>query len=393
MLRAKSRDGIRNLNTQWLSRMINSEQQLREKVSLFWHGHFASRNLNILYQQQLLDIIRTNALGNFSVLLREVSKSASMIFFLNNNRNVKDHPNENFARELMELFTLGRGHYSEQDVKESARAFTGWNANLKGEFIFRKFQHDNGTKTVLNKSGKLDGDDVIDIILSNRQTSKFIAGKFYRYFVNENPDTEKINWLADRFYKSDYEIMQLVNDIFTADWFFERKNIGNRIKSPIELLAGIRRILPMDINNEDSQIMVQRVLGQVLFYPPNVAGWPGGKNWIDSSSLLFRMKLPALLTSNEINQVRAKDDDDVMMGRSQEKRNAFAANIHWNSFIKAFKNIERKDLLQSIKSSLILNPDSLSDETILKFADQSSRESFIQSVSLQLMSTPEYQLC
>ena len=393
MLRVKSREGIRNLNTQWLNQMVNSDQQLREKVALFWHGHFASRNLNILYQQQLLEVIRANALGNFSVLLRSVSKSASMIFFLNNNRNVKDHPNENFARELMELFTMGRGHYTEQDVKEAARSFTGWNANLKGEFMFRRFQHDNGSKTVLNKTGNLDGDDVIDIILSNRQTAKFISEKFYRFFVNETPDNEKINWLADRFYKSNYEIMQLVTDVFTSDWFFDQKNIGNKIKSPVELIAGIRRLLPMTISNEDSQIMLQRVLGQVLFYPPNVAGWPGGKNWIDSSSLLFRMKLPRLLASNDLAHYRAKDDDDVMMGNAQEKRNAFAANIHWESFSKSFKNIERKNLIHHIKSSILQNPGSISNDLILKFSDQTSRESFIQSVTLQILSTPEYQLC
>ncbi len=393
MLRVKSRDGIRNLNIQWLNQMINSDQQLREKISLFWHGHFASRNLNILYQQQLLEIIRTNALGNFAQLLRSVSKSASMIFFLNNNRNVKDQPNENFARELMELFTMGRGHYTEQDVKEAARAFTGWNANLKGEFIFRKFQHDNGSKKVLNKTGNLDGDDVIDIILSNRQTAKFIAGKFYSFFVNETPDNEKINWLAERFYISDYEIMQLVKDVFTSEWFYNQKNIGNKIKSPIELIAGIRRMLPMEINNEDSQIMLQRVLGQVLFYPPNVAGWPGGKSWIDSSSLLFRMKLPQLLASNDLAQYRAKDDDDVMMGNQQEKRNAFAANINWESFTRSFKKIERKDLLDTLKSTILQKPESINNELLLKYADQSSRESFIQSVTLQLLSTPEYQLC
>ncbi|HEV3250322.1 MAG TPA: DUF1800 family protein, partial [Puia sp.] len=127
----QSQEDIKNLNLAWLNEMVNSDAQLREKMSLFWHGHFASRNLNIFYQQLLLDSIRKNALGNFAELLREVSKSAAMLNFLNNNQNKKDHPNENFAREVMELFTMGRGNYSEQDVKEAARAFTGWGANLQ----------------------------------------------------------------------------------------------------------------------------------------------------------------------------------------------------------------------------------------------------------------------
>jgi len=197
-VREKSKENIKNLNLTWLDQMINSPQQLREKMSLFWHGHFASRNLNILYQQQLLDIIRSNALGNFGELLTEVSKSAAMINFLNNNQNRKDHPNENFAREVMELFTLGRGNYTENDVKEAARAFTGWGATIGGEFVFRKFQHDAGNKTVLGKSGNLQGEDVLNILIEQKQTAVFITRKIYRFFVNEQVDDAKLNWLADR---------------------------------------------------------------------------------------------------------------------------------------------------------------------------------------------------
>src|SRR6185503_1450734 len=147
-----SREGIRNLNMYWMHGMVNSAAQLREKMAFFWHGHFACRNLNVFYQQGLLDVIRTNALGNFGTLLKAVSKSAAMLNFLNNQQNRKDHPNENFAREVMELFTLGRGNYTEHDIKEAARAFTGWGSNLKGEFVFRKLQHDYGTKAVLGKT-------------------------------------------------------------------------------------------------------------------------------------------------------------------------------------------------------------------------------------------------
>src|SRR5215207_1412818 len=160
-LRQQSRQDIKNLNLTWLNEMVNTEQQMREKLSLFWHGHFASRNLNILYQQQLLDVIRQNALGSFGDLLIAVSKSAAMINFLNNNQNRKGSPNENLAREVMELFTLGRGNYS-------------------GEFVFRKPQHDNGQKTVLGKTGNFTGDDVLNILLEQKQTSRFIAREIYR---------------------------------------------------------------------------------------------------------------------------------------------------------------------------------------------------------------------
>src|SRR6478736_7235414 len=198
-LRKKSREDIKNLNLRWMDEMVNSDQQLREKMSLFWHGHFACRNINIFYGQLLLDVVRKNALGNFADLLRAVSKSGAMINFLNNNQNRKNHPNENFAREVMELFTMGRGNYTENDIKEAARAFTGWGANAKGEFVFRKFQHDDGSKIVLGNSGNFDGDEVLEILLDQKQTAKFISQKIYRFFVNDTVDQQKADWLANRF--------------------------------------------------------------------------------------------------------------------------------------------------------------------------------------------------
>jgi len=166
----QTRQAIKDLNLLWLDKMVNSDQQLLEKMAFFWHGHFASRNLNVFFQQQMLDVIRQNALGSFRDLLHQVSKSAAMLNFLNANQNRKDHPNENFAREVMELFTLGRGNYTEHDIKEAARAFTGWGANIKGEFVFRRFTHDDGNKTVLEKTGNFNGDDVLDILLDQKQT-------------------------------------------------------------------------------------------------------------------------------------------------------------------------------------------------------------------------------
>ena len=174
-IRQQSRDGLRKLNLTWFNEMISSPAQLREKMSLFWHGHFACRDINIFHQQLLLDDIRNHALGNFGDLLKAVSKSPAMLGFLNNQQNRKGHPNENFAREVMELFTMGRGNYSEQDIKEAARAFTGWGFNLKGEFVFRQFQHDTGSKTILGKTGHFDGDDVLNLLLEQKQTARFIT--------------------------------------------------------------------------------------------------------------------------------------------------------------------------------------------------------------------------
>lgn len=406
-LQKQTREAIKNLNLLWLENMVDSDQQLLEKMAFFWHGHFASRNLNVFFQQQMLDVIRQNALGSFRNLLHEVSKSAAMLNFLNANQNRKDHPNENFAREVMELFTLGRGNYTENDVKEAARAFTGWGANVKGEYVFRKFQHDNGSKTVLGKSGNFAGEDVLDILLEQKQTAKFITQKIYRFFVNDVIDKVKTDWLADRFYKSDYNISKLMEDIFTSDWFYDEKNTGVKIKSPIELLAGIRRMLPMKLENEEAQLLLQRVLGQMLFYPPNVAGWPGGKTWIDSSTLMMRMRLPQLFSDNDEFNVTPKTDDDQMMGRTndgqpnvQQRKQTMGkagkpikADIFWENFLKHFEGIPSEQLLDAVQAALLQLKPVYTANLIKQYADASGRENFLKTAALQIMSTPEYQMC
>jgi uncharacterized protein (DUF1800 family) len=414
MVQQKNREGVRNLNMYWMHEMVNTSAQLREKMAFFWHGHFACRNLNVFYQQGLLEVIRENALGNFGTLLKEVSKSAAMLNFLNNQQNRKDHPNENFAREVMELFTLGRGNYTEHDIKDAARAFTGWSANLKGEFLFRKFQHDNGSKTVLGKTGDFDGNDVLDILLEQKQTAKYISQKIYRFFVNDNIDGQKAEWLADRFYHSNYDIAKLMEDIFTSDWFYEEKNIGAKIKSPVELLVGIQRILPMKLENEEALMLLQRVLGQLLFYPPNVAGWPGGKSWIDSSSLMMRMRIPKLINDVDEMNVRPKADDDTMMGRKDEdvaklnkkpgaggaqmangfaRRQMINANVNWGMYVKGYESVSRENLVNAISTTLLQTKSSVGMDLIKKYSDESGRENFIRTATLQVMSTPEYQLC
>ena len=400
-IRQKQRDSIKNLNLTWIDEMVNSNAQLREKMSLFWHGHFASRNINVFYQQDLLDVVRSNALESFRDLLHGVSKSAAMLNFLNANQNRKGHPNENFAREVMELFTLGRGNYTENDIKEVARAFTGWGANVKGEFIFRKFQHDDGSKTVFEKTGNLSGEDVLDLLLERKETAQFITKKIYRYFVNETIDVTKVNWLADRFYKNDYHIGKLMEDIFTSDWFYDEKNIGVRIKSPIELVAGIQRMLPMKLNNNESLLLVQRVLGQILFYPPNVAGWPGGKTWIDSSTLMFRLRLPQLFSDKDELNIAPKTDDDQMMGNGEAKAKnkmgklskGIEVDIDWNVYTNKFQSTPRENLATALTETLFQVKTSLNGNTLKNFIDESGRDSFIRSATIQLMSTPEYQMC
>jgi uncharacterized protein (DUF1800 family) len=397
MLRKQSVDDLKNLNLTWLGQMINSEAQMREKMSLFWHGHFACRVINIFFQQQLLNIIRENALGNFGDLLREVSKSSAMLSFLNNQQNKKQHPNENFAREIMELFTMGHGNYTENDVKEGARAFTGWGFNLQGEFVDRPFLHDTGNKTFLGKTGNFDGDDIVDILLEQKQSAKFITQKIYRYFVNDTPDAAKIEWLANRFYQGGYDIKKLLTDIYTGDWFYKDKNIGTRIKSPVELLVGIRRLIPMELEKPEAQLLFERALGQILFYPPNVAGWPGGKNWIDSSALMLRMRIPQILTDADDFVVKPKDDDDTMMGMegvdAKAKVKQVTVTVDWDAVTKVFDKTPKESLMQKISDVVLQTKSKISPDILDKYVDRKARDVYIKTTMVELMSTPEYQLC
>ncbi|GAA4320361.1 DUF1800 domain-containing protein [Flaviaesturariibacter amylovorans] len=398
--------GIQKINLNWIAEMVNSPAQLREKMALFWHGHFATRVYNVYFQQLLLHSTRKHALGSFRTLLHEVSKSAAMLNFLNAQSNRKASPNENFAREVMELFTLGRGNYTERDIKEAARAFTGWGANFKGEFQMRPQYHDDGPKTVFGKTANYTGEQVLDLLLEQKATARYITGKIYRYLVSETPDTTRINALADRFYANDYHIGKLLDDIFTADWFYADKYIGARIKSPIDLIAGMQRILPMTFQDRGILLDLQRILGQILFSPPNVAGWPGGRTWIDSASLMARMRLPRMITERDVLDLKPKGDDDLGGGvagatifakgkvRALDKdKSQIAVAIDWKDFQKHFEKVPRTELVPALAGALLQTPMQVPPSLLDSYTDASSRESFIRTTAIQLMCLPEYQLC
>ena len=404
VLAKQGRADLKDMNIAWLNLMINSKAQLREKMSFFWHGHFACRIRNAYFSQNLVNIVRTNALGNFGDMLRAVSKTPAMLQFLNNQQNRKGNPNENFAREVMELFTLGRGNYTEKDVKEAARSFTGWGFDKQGEFVFRKLIHDDGEKTFMGQTGNFDGDDILNIILKKPETAYFITRKIYRYFVNENVDEVKIKYFSSRFLKNNYDITKLLEDIYTSEWFYEPQNIGNKIKSPIELIVGIRRYLPLTLDNDDAQLLFEKVLGQILFYPPNVAGWAGGKNWIDSSTLMVRLQIPQVLSSKDAIDIKPKTDDDTAMGMTEEKRmklgkkaaysaTGASATIEWNTVNKIFEKTARPALSQAIIDTLLQTKGRIDGSLLSGYLNNESRESFIKSVVINVMSTPEYQLC
>jgi hypothetical protein len=208
-----------------------------------------------------------------------------------------------------------------------------------------------------------------------------------------------VNWLADRFYNNQYDIKKLLTDIFQSEWFYEEKNIGNKIKSPVELIAGMRRLLPLELSNESVQLLFQKLLGQVLFFPPNVAGWPGGRNWIDSSTLMVRLQIPRLLTASENIQLRAKGDDDVDMGKMKDDKNTglpskrSTASINWPMLTTVFEKIPRDKLAQQIADTLLQSRSRTDLALLEKHISKESREAYIKTAVINLMSTPEYQLC
>lgn len=375
-LRKKAREEILNLNREWFMKMGKTEAVLREKMTLFWHDHFACRTKNPMFAQDLNNILRRYSLGNFGEMLMAVSKSPAMIMYLNNQQNRAKSPNENFAREVMELFTLGRNNYSEDDIKNAARAFTGWGLNPEGEFIFRRRQHDFGIKNIFGLKGNFDGEDVINIILDRKQTANFISEKIYKYFVNEEIDRERVNLLSTDFYNSGYDIGKLMENIFTSDWFYAAENQNRIIKSPVELLVGYVRLLPFEFTDEKSILLTQRALGQVLFMPPNVGGWPYGEEWINSTSITFRMQLPyTFLSPQKENKTRKR---------------ALTFKVDWQEFHNKTKGLNTKEL-----TTLILgrqpngNEQLLIDKSIRRVEGQWARKA-VETVTWLCM--PEYQL-
>jgi uncharacterized protein (DUF1800 family) len=286
-----SRLETHRLSYWWANRMLTTQRPLEEKMALFWHGHFATSEEKVRDYRKMLkqnELFRAKGTGNFRDLVIGVAQDPAMLAFLDAGVNVKGAPNENFAREIMELFTMGVGNYSETDIREAARAFTGWNfVDLK--FVASPEKHDASVKTVLGRRGTFNGVDVIDVILSEPVTAEYIAGKIYRYFVREELSPEVRTALGARLRQANYEIAPLLETIFLSKDFYSPASVGTRIKPPVELVVstyhkmGLKRIPGVPDFND-----VTEALGQKLFYPPTVAGWGHGRAWITPGLLLAR---------------------------------------------------------------------------------------------------------
>ncbi len=287
----------------WVREMIDSRAPLQERMTLFWHNHFATSQQKVVRAQAMWQqhgVLRAHALGSFRALLHAVAKDPAMLVYLDGVSNRKNAPNENFAREVMELFVLGESGpaqvYSEQDIREAARAFTGWSIDAdRLQFRFRPALHDSGSKTVLGHSAQMDGDDVLDLLLQQPAAAQFLVSKMWREFVSPDPEPAQVQRIAWLFARSDFDIALVLRELLLTDAFWSPASRGTLVKSPVELLVGTVRQFGVALPDTFPLVVASAQLGQNLLVPPNVKGWPGYTAWIDASSLLGRKRFAAVL--------------------------------------------------------------------------------------------------
>jgi uncharacterized protein (DUF1800 family) len=284
----------------WFRRMLKTEAPLREKMTLFWHDHFAT-SIQKVKQPVLMmiqnEVFRQNAFGSFKDLTQAILMDPAMMLYLDTQSSKKGMPNENFAREVMELFTLGEGNYSEQDIHEAARAFTGYYLDLaNGKVSHNKRQWDPTEKTVFGKTGAFDGRQVIDLIFEKKQAARFMSKKLWEFFVSENPSESTLAALAASFQQADFKTGPLLREIFLSKEFYSEAVVRTQIKSPVQFIIAMLKQLEISNPPLGFPITAQLQLGQVLFMPPNVAGWDWGQAWINTNTLLTRYNLAGFLT-------------------------------------------------------------------------------------------------
>jgi uncharacterized protein (DUF1800 family) len=303
-LRREGRQAIVALQLWWLNRMLTTPAPLQEKMTLYFHGHFTSlatpRFPWVTYDQNAL--FRSYALGNLRELTRDVSKSAAMLIYLNGAQNVAAHPNENYARELMELFTLGVDAYTEKDVRESARAWTGWRVAKGTRAVsFDASLHDAGRKTFLGRNGNFAGDDIVDIIFEQPQCARYFAASLLNWFVYNDPEPQLIDSVAAILRKHRFELAPVVSTLLSSNVFYSERAYRALVKSPVEFVVGTYKALGLGEVDESALAALQQ-MGQRLFFPPTVAGWPGGQNWLTSGTMIARQNfLTRLLGSQTLS--------------------------------------------------------------------------------------------
>lgn len=373
----------------WVDRMLTTAHPLREKMTLFWHNHFATSNAKVNNLRFMLGQYRTlhqHALGRFESLLQAISLDPAMMIWLDTKDSLKGKPNENYARELMELFSLGIGHYTETDIREAARAFTGYTIK-NGQGVLNASQHDDGTKTVLGQTGRFQAADIVRICLDQPACPRFIVRKLYRFFISEaeEPSPELIEPLAKRYRQSGYDTADLVSTILRSELFFSPRAYRQRIKSPVSFLLGMVRGLEGRVGSLHLAEALES-LGQALFAPPSVKGWDGGEAWLNGQTLLLRQNLALAITSTEDSRF-SRRCDPVRLLRAHGRQNdeavvAFLIDLFLQGDVTEGTHPRLIRYLHQAKESKIP----------LYWTRQDAEDHRLRAVTHLVLSLPEFQL-
>jgi len=396
------REHIVELRRWWLERMTHGPRPFQEKMVLFWHGHFATsvekvREACLMWRQN--DLFRRLATGDWLELIVEVAKDPAMLVWLDQAQSRKQHPNENFAREVMELFALGEGHYTEKDITEGARALTGWSyERLAQKFVARPMWHDRGEKTIFGKTGNFDGEDFLRLVVEKPQAAKFITARLWNFFAGEMPSEHLNAALAKVFADAGNKFKPVLRAMFLSEEFYAPTIVRNQVKSPVQWLVGSVRVLERDLPPPMVCFGLTRNLGQDLFAPPNVKGWDGGLSWITTNNLLARYNQAATLVQGDLSGVggiAGANNPNVNMIIERRLRNLRAGGVEAKKIAPEEERTDKEKLIASLERRLIQDQLKPKQKQALRdYLDSKAQldDAAILNAIRLVMSTPEYQL-
>ena len=408
-IRMMEGEEIVDLRRWWLDRMMHGPAPLLEKLTLFWHGHFATgiQKVEDAYWMWLQnDMLRRNALGNFAALVKKISRDPAMMIYLDLQQSHKEHPNENWARELMELFTVGIGNYTEEDIRASACAFTGYRIDYTTQqFRFAPMQQDLGLKTFMGRTGSLNGDNIIDILIQKPACAQLIGRKLWRFFVEDEPSQEIVDQIASRIRTHNFEMRPVLREIFSSAEFYSERAIQTQIKSPVQYIVQASKLLETGLPPPVVAQNAMRQMGQILFAPTNVKGWDGGKAWITTSTLLFRYNFAnylingdAMLQRGAPARTEAPDPGfrQSVVQRQQLAKQIQRAPIDISKFVPNELRDRPHDLVDLLSARFFQShPPEKEVNTFVQFLESrkpdTSDETMRELVHL-MMSTPQFQL-
>lgn len=391
---------IEELRSDWLDRMVRGPRPFQEKLALFWHGHFATsvtkvRNAYFMWLQ--IDTFRKKGSGNWLELLTAMATDPAMLIWLDQAQSRKQHPNENFAREVMELFALGEGHYTEKDVTEAARAMTGWSLDRPhSEYVYRPGLHDEGDKTIFGKTGNFDGEDVLEMIVAQPQSARFITKKLWQFFASDNPGEKLIDAMADDFRSGGNNFAPFLRTLFASEEFYAPDVMGTQVKSPVQWLAESVRLLQRNMPPPIVASQMIRTLGQDLLAPPNVKGWDGGLSWITTNTLLARYNQAAILVMGQ-GKLGA-EGDRPRLKKIAERANRAAQGLRPADVEEIISEEDRKDkgkVIAKLEKRFIRGRLTEAHRQVLRDYLEPREEltdDDIRHAIRLMMSTPEYQL-